>query len=111
MDFSFLKASSAVSQPALKRVNSDKSTVKLGDSSDLENTSPIEFTIQPNVVKIPAGTQAVMLNVTGKLKNSYTLESEDLVLERRNSQKLPDPVRQSSLKNKKGFKKSVSVDV
>ena len=51
-----------------------------------------------------------MLNITGKLKNSYTLESEDLVLERKNSQKLPDTDRRSSLKGH-ALKKSVSVDV
>jgi len=42
------------------------------ESSEVQQ-SPIEFSIQPSLVKIPAGPQAVMLMLSAKLKNSYQL--------------------------------------
>ena len=95
VEFSFIQASKAVSLPALKRTKSTKSS---SDESIDSHESPIDFNITPNVVKIPAGVQAVMLNITAKLKNSYQLESESSsLLQRANSEPLPE--RSSSLKN------------
>jgi hypothetical protein len=73
-----------VSQPALLRQESAGGKVT-------DRQSPVEFSIQPNVVKIPAGTQAVMLNISAKLKNSYVLdlEQEELALTKSNSAKTP----------------------
>ena len=50
----------------------------------------MEFSIQPNIVKIPAGSQAVMLNISAKLKNSYVLEQEDQSLTRSTSLNTPN---------------------
>lgn len=56
----------------------------MGSESD-EKQSPIEFVITPNLVKIPASNQAVMLNISAKLKNSYMLEFENPTMQRSNS--------------------------
>ena len=69
VEFNFMQTSSAVSQSALLRQDSAGGKVS-------ERQSPVEFSIQPNVVKIPAGVQAVMLNISAKLKNSYVLDLE-----------------------------------
>lgn len=36
--------------------------------------SPVEWTISPSSIKIPANSQTTMLNVIAKLKNSYTIK-------------------------------------
>lgn len=40
--------------------------------------SPIEWTISPSSIKIPANSQTTMLNVVAKLKNSYTIKNQPL---------------------------------
>jgi len=55
----------------------DSSASLTSSTAQSETESPIEFSIQPNVVKIPAGVQAVMLMMSAKLKNSYQLELEN----------------------------------
>ena len=76
MEFYFEKASMAVSAPAIAR---QAKQVQLSlPEGQVASQSPVDFTITPNVVKIPAGAQAIMLNIQAKLKNSYLLENEDL---------------------------------
>ena len=41
-------------------------------------SSPIDLVANPCVIKIPANSVSVMLNVIAKLKNSYTLETPQL---------------------------------
>lgn len=58
-----------------------------------EQQSPVEFGVAPVAVKIPAGTQAVMLNISAKLKNSFLLAQENLSMLRSKShsvQPLPE---------------------
>lgn len=43
-------------------------------SIDAVSHSPIDWTVSPNVIKIPANSLTTMLNVTAKLKNSYTMK-------------------------------------
>ena len=90
-----MQASQAVSQPALKRSDSllnNSPKLTSPDASTDQHQSPIEFSIQPNVVKIPAGPQAVMLMVSAKLKNSYQLAAaaNDAQIQRRNSEPLEE---------------------
>ena len=40
--------------------------------------SPIEWTVSPSSIKIPANSQTTMLNVVAKLKNSYTIKHQPL---------------------------------
>ena len=47
-------------------------------NSPQATNSPIEFGTNPSVIKIPANSVSVMLNVIAKLKNSYTLECSQL---------------------------------
>lgn len=78
VEFNFIQASTAVSQPALQRSDSIMSagnSPKQPDEKESPQQSPIEFSIQPNIVKIPAGVQAVMLMISAKLKNSYQLSA------------------------------------
>jgi len=72
VEFSFQKSSLPINQPALLRSNS------LGSTITPQASSPIEFGTNPSVIKIPANSVSVMLNVIAKLKNSYTLECTEL---------------------------------
>ena len=90
-----MQASQAVSRPALKRSDSllnNCPKLTSPDANSEQHQSPIEFSIQPNVVKIPAGPQAVMLMVSAKLKNSYQLAAapNDAQIQRRNSEPLEE---------------------
>jgi len=69
VEFSFHKASQAANPQALMRSNSS-------GSPDLKSQSPVDFSINhtPSVIKIPANSGPVMLNVIAKLKNSYQLD-------------------------------------
>ena len=67
VEFMFQKHSTAVNSHALSRMNSS-------GNSNLTNASPVEWTIAPATLKIPANSQTTMLNVTAKLKNSYTIK-------------------------------------
>ena len=66
VEFSFHKVSQAANPQALMRSNSS-------GSPDLKSQSPVDFSINhtPSVIKIPANSGPVMLNVIAKLKNSY----------------------------------------
>lgn len=82
VEYQFLEVSKAVSGPALRRQNSC-------GTQDSDCQSPIEFVVQPSCVKIPASTQAVMLNISAKLKNSYQLSGAGPVpLQRANTAEL-----------------------
>jgi len=70
VEFSFLENSTAVNTPALIRCNS------LG-STESKNNSPVDFSIPTATLTVPANNpQAVVLNVSAKLKNSYHLSEE-----------------------------------
>jgi len=45
-----------------------------GGNLNSVSQSPIDWTISPNVIKVPANSQITMLNVIAKLKNSYTMK-------------------------------------
>ena len=68
VEFSFHKVSQAANPQALMRSNSS-------GTPDL-NQSPVDFSINhsPSLLKIPANSGPVMLNVIAKLKNSYQLD-------------------------------------
>lgn len=71
MEFKFFNASQAVNDAALKRSNS------MGSHRD-ENQSPIEFgCIEQKPIKIMAGQRTQIIEVVGKLKNSYELLLEE----------------------------------
>ena len=79
IDFSFLKSSQAVSLPAIKRAKKigDKAASEEDDGENNDDEiSPIEFSLPVTTLKVPASSQAVILNVSAKLKNSYILALE-----------------------------------
>ena len=69
VEFSFHKVSQAANAQALMRSNSS-------GSPDLKSQSPVDFSINhtPSVIKLPANSGPVMLNIIAKLKNSYQLD-------------------------------------
>lgn len=79
VEFAFQKQSQAVNSHALSRI----------DSSGIANStsqSPIDWTITPATLKIPANSVTTMLNVSAKLKNSYTIKKSP-PLKKTNSEK------------------------
>ena len=64
IEFSFVNCSRAINEAAISRVEQAKNL-------NSNEQSPIEFQIVPNTIKIAAGSQPAMLQVVGRLKNSY----------------------------------------
>ena len=98
VEFNFMQTSSAVSRPALQRSDSLMSAGNASPKQTAEGESPqqspIEFSIQPNIVKIPAGAQAVMLMISAKLKNSYQLSAQTSQVDLQRS--LSEPLSEKS---------------
>jgi hypothetical protein len=47
-------------------------------SANAVSQSPIDWSITPNVIKIPSNSMTTMLNVTAKLKNSFAIKNAPL---------------------------------